>query len=76
MDLQPNLLLFLELGLSLRSIRVCNLFFQNYLKIRRFKGVKGKNKIGAARNFLIFDFLFQIKFFFCLLPQVSKHSMS
>ena len=50
-------------------------FFQNDLKIWRYKGVKGKNKTKIARKKFIFDFFFQLNSFFLLL-QVSKHSMS
>ena len=38
--------------------------------------MKGKNETGVARKKIIFDLFFQLIFFFCLLPQVFKHSMS
>ena len=76
LDLEPNILLFLELGRLMKIYLGMYFLFQNYMYIWRYKGVKGKNETGAARKNIIFDFFYQFKFYFGFLPQVSKHSMS
>ena len=45
------------------------------LRNKSYKQFLVKNKNGEARKKIIFDFFFQLNFF-CLLLQVSKHSMS
>ena len=75
LDLQPNLLLLLEWGASLRSTQVCNLFFKIICRFGDIRVKGAKTKLGQLEKKLFLTFFSNSKFF-GLLPQVSKHSMS
>ena len=57
MSFQPNFFHNFSISSTLCDLPKYVIFFQNYLWIWRYKGVKGKNVIGAAKknNFEFFS---------------------
>ena len=54
---------------------ICNFFFKIIFKVGDIRLARAKTKLGQLEKSLFLIF-FPIEIFFCLLPQVSKHSMS
>ena len=55
LSLHPNFFILLELSLLFEIYPSMQIFLKDYLWIRRYEGVKGKNKTWAARKKSTFE---------------------
>ena len=74
LDLQRNVLLFLELRHVFEIYPSMNFFFKIICRLGDIRMYGVRTKLGQLGKKI--DFFFPIQIFFCLLPQVSKHNMS